>query len=118
MTTVEQPPDARAELIADLRAFADLLERRPDMPVNDYPWIKYQYSSMAPTEAERVADVRAIAERLGVDVECDERGVTAKLEVGRTAEYLAFASTDLGRARRDAESTYRDAVEPDMAVAR
>lgn len=110
-------PDARAELIADLRAFADLLERRPDLPINEYPWMKYQYSPQG-DEADRLAAVSRVAAVLGVEAEVGPAGeVTARLQLG-CVEYVAYASTADSRARYDAERSYAGAVEPDLAVAR
>jgi hypothetical protein len=117
MTTVDQTPDHRAELIANLRALADLLERRPDdMPFGPYSRARLQFSPRG-TEAERVAEVHRLAARLGVDVDADLRSVTATLDLGHV-EYVVHASTDHGEATYDAELSYRGAVEPDMAGAR
>ena len=111
--------DHRAELIADLRAFADLLDARPDMPIGPYDYVRVQYSvtRLFGSEAARVAEVERVAAILGADVKRDARQVMAELPIGRRVTYLVNAGTDLGEARYTAEDSYRDAVEPDMAVA-
>ncbi len=117
MPILEQPPDRRAELIADLHAFADLLATRPDMPAPRH--VNAQYTVLHhdfPSDADRVAEVERIAALLGVDVERDEQHATARLPLGRV-EYVVHALTSEGSARWDAERSYAGAVEPDMAVA-
>ena len=107
----------RAELIADLRAFGDLLEVRPDLTINPDPWMKLQYSVINGTEADRLAEVERVAAVLGVDAELNERGVTATLAMG-CIEYVVHATTDFGDALYDAEWSYRGVIEPELAVAR
>lgn len=111
--------DHREALIADLRAFADLLEHRPDLPIGQYSVVHVQYSVTRRfgDEAARVAEVERVAAILGVDVERDERRATAKLELGRV-EYVVNTGTDLGEAIYDAEQSYHGAVEPEMVGAR
>lgn len=109
MTTVEQNP--REALIADLRAFADLLDRRPDLPVGSY--VHVQYSVIAPfgDEAARIAEVERVAVILGVDVDRDVRRAEARLPLGRV-EYVVHTTTDLGDVLYDANRSYDGAVEP------
>lgn len=109
--------DRRAELIADLRAFADLLERRPDMPVNAHPHMKCQYSKIDGDEDERVAEIRHVADLLGVEAVETESGINAVLDLG-CIEYRAYASTDYGLAAYAANWSYHGVVEPETAVAR
>lgn len=111
--------NGRAELIADLRAFANLLERRHDIPIhNDGSGaMTLQYSIIGGDEDERRGRIHAIAARLGVDVDEDARRIQAVLDLG-SIEYKVFAFTDFGDAAYAAESSYRGAVEPDMAGAR
>lgn len=106
----------REQLIADLRAFADLLEARPDMPVGDFPCMKLQHSPMG-EEAERLNEVRRIAGVLGVDPIEDGGAVRARLDLG-WVEYLVYASTDYRRAASAAGRSYWGSVEPEMVVSR
>jgi hypothetical protein len=118
MSTVDQATDARTALIADLRAFADLLERRPDMPAPPYVHVQHSlYHRDFPSDEQRIAEVERLAAVLGVEVERTDKAVVAVLPLGRV-EYTVHAMTIEGSARYDAEASYRGAVEPEMAVAR
>lgn len=112
-------PDHRAELIADLRAAADTLERCPKMLVGDHATVTIQYSVTCHfgDEAARIAEVERMALVLGVEVERDERRVEARLDLGRVA-YLVIAGTDFGDAAYDAEHSYAGAVVPETVGAR
>jgi hypothetical protein len=108
----------RAELIADLRAFADLLEARPDMPAPPNVHVQHSlYHRDFPTDEERVAEVERLAAILGVEVDRRDKAVAAVLPLGRV-EYTVHAMTREGAARYDAEMSYRGAVVPDMAGVR
>ena len=107
--------DLRAELIADLHAFADLLARRPDMPIGEWTRAGVQYTVFGDDDAVKVAEVDRIASRLGVDVDRDETHATARLQCGRV-EYVVHAITDQGSAQWQAAVSYVGAVEPEMVT--
>jgi hypothetical protein len=73
----DQPtPSHRTTAIAGLRALADFLETRPEVPLGSYV-----------SDAEKIAEVRRIAEVLGVDAQIweDGTGIVAPYQVaGRT----------------------------------
>lgn len=114
---------AREELINDLIAFADLLERRPDMPVDDYVTVRVQYSVLRSfgDEAARIAEVERVAAILDVDPDrSDPRSVAATLELGKfdRVTYTVHTATDYGDAVYDAERSYRGVVQPESVGAR
>ena len=115
MTTV----DHRAALIADLRAFADLLEARPDLPVGEFDDLRFQHSITHGfgDENARIAEVHRVADVLGVDVQRNGQTVRAELDLGRKVTYVVHANTDYGKAVFDAEQTYWGAIEPDLVGA-
>lgn len=81
----------RAELIADLRAFADMLERFPNLPVG--MGVLMQYTVLDGDEETRVKEVRRVAAMLGVEAEFHKngKGIAAHLPLGR-AEYVVYTS--------------------------
>lgn len=107
--------DARAQLIADLYAFADLLELRTDMPVDDRTITTIQHTVTGPTDAARIAEVERIAARLGVDVDRSPRHASALLRCGRV-EYVVYANTDAGEAQWAAAVSCAGAVEPGLVT--
>lgn len=117
--------DHRADLIRDLRAFADLLEARPDLPVDEFVRMDLQYSPVDSTGSytdpggadERIAEVHRLAAVLGVEVETSREGVVAaRLDLGRV-RYLAVAHSADSWARYEAEQSYRGAVQPEAVAA-
>ena len=108
-------PDHRTDLIRDLHAFADLLERRPDMPIGEWTHATIQYNVSGRDEAAPIAEVYRIATRLGVDVDRDETHATARLQCGRV-EYVVHAITDEGAARWQAAVSYVGAVGPELVT--
>jgi hypothetical protein len=108
--------DHRAELIADLRHFADLLERRPDMLLAPHSYARIQYT-VSGDDDTAVAEVERMAEVLGVEVERGPSHATARLTSGRV-EYVVHASTSEGKERWNAAISYAVAPGPDMAVSR
>lgn len=104
MTTVEQAPGHRDELIADLHRLADWLKAHPDVPIGPYDHVRVQYSILPSfgDKAARIAEVERVAALLGVDVKRPDGHAWAELPVGRRVTYVVNAGTD----------------QPDMAVAR
>jgi hypothetical protein len=84
----DQPtPSHRTTAIAGLRALADFLETRPEVPLGSYVSVNVQHSVLDGTDAEKIAEVRRIAEVLGVDAQIweDGTGIVAPYQVaGRT----------------------------------
>lgn len=110
-------PDPRAELIADLRAFADLLERRPDMPIDHRTMVSVFYGIQGADDAARLAEAERVADLLGVEPDRSATSAAARLTSGRV-EYVAYASTVRGQAEWVALTSYMGAVEPETAGAR
>jgi hypothetical protein len=67
-------PERRAAIAAGLRAMADFLEARPEIPLSDYAHVDLQHSVLDGTDDEKVAEVRRIAELLGVKARVHEDG--------------------------------------------
>jgi hypothetical protein len=68
----EQPH--RTTVIAGLRAMADFLETRPEIPLGDYAFVNVQHSVLHGTDDEKIAEVRRIASLLGVEARIYEDG--------------------------------------------
>lgn len=68
----EQPH--RTTVIAGLRAMADFLETRPEIPLGDYAFVNVQHSVLDGTDDEKIAEVRRIAGLLGVQARIYEDG--------------------------------------------
>lgn len=103
-------PDHRAELVADLRAFADLLERRPDMPVQEFT------DATTYVHVSSAAEVHRLAAILGVEVVEDPGRARAQLDVGRV-RYVVSYNSERVMAEWEAVQSYRGAVVPDMVGA-
>lgn len=67
-------PDHRGAIVAGLRAMADFLETRPDVPLSDYAYVNVQHSVLHGTDDEKIAEVRRIAELLGVEARIYDDG--------------------------------------------
>ena len=91
--TTEVSTDTRAELIADLRALADTLERFPHLPAERWISAKVQYSILEEfgDEEARVKEVRRIAAILGVEPDVWPTGVSARLDCGE-AQYVVYTA--------------------------
>lgn len=61
--TTTQPPDHRASVVAGIRALADFIETRTDLPVPD--GATAQYSELDRSKVEQV--VRQVAAALGIE---------------------------------------------------
>lgn len=65
----------RSTVIAGLRAMADFIEARPEIPVGSYTSVGLQYSVLTGTDEEKIAEVRRIAGLLGVEAEIYDDGI-------------------------------------------
>lgn len=120
MTTVEQAPDHRAELIRDLRRLADWFEANPKVPVGKYPSVEVSYfpgHHGFETDAAAFAEVRRIADGTGATIEEDAVRIRATRALGR-ASYKVMAHSADHMARYEAATTYYSSVEPETAGAR
>jgi hypothetical protein len=97
-TTAHQTPDERAERIAGLRALADLLESRPEIPVPDslsgqYSVLAFRYNrgdSIRLDFAQRMAEGARIAALLGLEL--NER--VARLPLGGNVQYVVHVAPE------------------------
>jgi hypothetical protein len=72
-------PRRRAEVVAGIRALADLIETNLDLPVPNS--VRAQHSIRGDLTDEGRDLIRAAAQTLGVDPRMDETSATAELEV-------------------------------------
>lgn len=121
MTTVDQAPDPRAELIAGLRDLADWLEANPKVPVGRYPSIQFTYfpgNEPGADEAAESAAVDRIAALIGVEVEVSPgEGHRSALKMVGRASYKAIAIPAKAIAEHDALQSYRGSVAPEPHLA-
>lgn len=90
----------RADVIAGLKAMAQFLEDNPEMPCPQY--IREQHTFMEPLnlrtfervpvpDSEKIAFVRTVAARLGVDAEVDDESATCDYAVTARTTYTVHA---------------------------
>jgi hypothetical protein len=102
----EQPTPAKSDhrttIIAGLRAIADFLETRPEIPEPDRVDVQYSvidrydpqnYRIIETTDDEKIAEVRRIAGLLGVEAEFsqDGGGVATRYKVADQSIYTVHA---------------------------
>ncbi len=107
------PHTRRAQVIADLRRFADYLERHADMPVPRLGTVRMAvhplYDTDASTEAEAIAEIERVADLLGVPVTVSHGHHTAQLEFG-TVSYELTVVTQVAHARSEALRSYEHVI--------
>jgi hypothetical protein len=72
-------PQRRAEVVAGIRALADLIETNLDLPVPNS--VRAQYSILGDLTDEGRDLIRAVAQALGVEPRIDETSATAGVEL-------------------------------------
>jgi len=91
----------RAAVIAGFRAFAQFLEDRPDVPCPQY--IRQQHSYLEPLnlstyqrmpvpDAEKIAFVRDVARKLGVDAQISDTSVYLEYQIAPRTTYTVHAA--------------------------
>lgn len=107
----------RAQVIADLRAFADFLEGHPDLPVAKHHPVRVavhpRYDTGATTETETIAEVERIASLLGITVTTTHGHHTARTTFG-TVTYEAVAIEEAATAAYRARASYEDVITLDQ----
>ncbi|MEO3876666.1 hypothetical protein ABGB18_48615 [Nonomuraea sp. B12E4] len=115
--TCNMPAEARrGRLIADLRGFADFLERNPELPIPKFRPVRMsvhpRYDTDVATEVEAIAEVERIAALLGVVPRTDEGQHVACVNFGMVT-YEAVLVTQAAMDRRDALDSYRSSISTD-----
>lgn len=100
---------SRPAFITGLRALADLLETRPEIPIPGST-VVYHFVRDA-HDADMHAELQRLATLLGSHVDADSGHYTASLSLG-PIEYRAVAILAESRARYDAHDSYRGCITP------
>ncbi|MGP3961905.1 hypothetical protein ACTWPT_38515 [Nonomuraea sp. 3N208] len=100
---------SRPAFIAGLRALAELLEARPDIPIPRSTVVHHFVRDAQ--DAEMRAEIHRMAALLGSHVDGKAGHYTTSLYLG-PIEYRAVAILAESRARYDAHDSYRDCVTP------
>lgn len=77
----ENSPEYRAAVVAGIRALADLIESRTDLPVPNHVGGQYTVLPLRGPDTERI--VREVAANLGVDTEVGETFTSATLAIAK-----------------------------------
>jgi hypothetical protein len=101
---------SRPALVAGLRALADLLEARPDIPTPRSTTVHHFVPDAG--DVEMRAEIDRLAALLGSHVNGEGGHYTTSLSFG-PVEYRAVAILAEPRARYAAHDTYRGCVTPD-----
>lgn len=94
----DQPPptpvDHRTAIVTGLRAMADFIETRTEIPVASYTSVGLQYSVLHGSNEEKVAEVRRIAGLLGVEAKIfeDGTGVIIRYRVADRTTFTVHAN--------------------------
>lgn len=91
-------PENRAVIIAGLRAMADFLEARTDVPLGAYDSFELQHSILHGSNDEKIAEVRRIGGLLGVETKIydDRTGVVSRYQVADRTTFVVHALLDSG----------------------
>ncbi|WP_433513570.1 hypothetical protein ACQP2T_60100 [Nonomuraea sp. CA-143628] len=106
--------DHRTRLIEGLRALADFLEDRPELPVPDM--VHATVCVLHGSEEERKAEVERIGRLIGMPLnpaDADLGYHSAEVRFGPLL-YGAMTATEARRARTNALMSYQDCVSPDL----
>ncbi|GAA3645214.1 hypothetical protein GCM10022224_004740 [Nonomuraea antimicrobica] len=101
---------SRPAFVAGLRALADFLEARPDIPTPRSTVVHHFVPDAQDTEMR--AEIDRLATLLGSHLDGEDSHVTTSLRFG-PIEYRAVAILADSRARYDAHNSYRGCVTPD-----
>ena len=108
-------PAARQHFITGLRALADYLQARPDMPVPHYGATIHICASDAEDGGQD--EIRHMAQCLDAPVSTGTDGSVETRKTFGSVTYLAFAMTRAAVARSAAQRSYYGSVIPDEAAA-
>jgi hypothetical protein len=107
------PQIRRPQVIADLRRFADYLERHPDIPVPRLGRIRVAvhplYDTDASTETAAIAEVERIADLLNIPATVSHGHHSVRLEFGAVI-YEVNVITQAAHVRSDALRSYENSI--------
>ncbi|GAA4899394.1 hypothetical protein [Streptomonospora salina] len=104
-------PEAHRALAEDLRALADFLQHRPDLPVSAHTRVEVVYFPNG-DDRHRNGEVARVAGLLGTEAHTEGEHTVCGRDFGRAAYWVVAIPEDV-MARHRALMSYADTIQPD-----